>query len=384
MKNTLEINSNIETFIESLKKLPDTRDNRGKLHSLVFILAAVIFAILAGRSMTSSIHRYIENKIDWLRRVTGIMDAKVISRAHLPRLLDTEIDWKALNQLTQEFFGFHLVSNINDNEWIAIDGKVLRGTLKGGEKQAIIHAISHEVRKEDAQARQSGSKSSEIPIARELLKETGLETKKITLDAHHCNPKTTAQIASAGGTFLVQVKDNQPKLLKQCQDLKKEGRPLFTYESHEKSHGRLTTRSACVFSIAIPLDKRWKASSLQTLVVMKRKTLTFKTQKETEEDSYYISNSVVDKEHPQVASDLVRAIRKHWSVESNNWILDVTFNEDKVRIKQKNQAHIMSRLRAFVLQLLRKAKIPNFQAALERFADLPNSMENFLQQVKFL
>ena len=44
----------------------------------------------------------------------------------------------------------------------------------------------------------------------------------------------------------------------------------------------------------------------------------------------------------------------------------------------------MSQLRTFSLQLLRKAGIQNFQAALEKFADLPNSMERFLRQVKFL
>jgi len=383
MEDSLEVCPRTEYFLEALKQLPDTRDNRGKRHSLIFIIAAVVFAILVGRSMTSSIHRYIENKIDWLRKVTGIMNAKPISRSHLPRLLN-QINWYALNELIQEYFNLYILPKTATSEWIAIDGKVLKGTLKGGDKQAIIHAVTHETRSEVEQARQSGKKSSEIPVVRNLLKESGLEAKKITLDAHHCNPKTTAQITSAGGTFLIQVKDNQAILLKQCQDLEKEGRALFTYENHEKSHGRLTTRSACVFSIAIPLDKRWKASSLQTLVVMKRKTLTFKTQKETEESSYYISNSVADKKHPQVADDLVGAIRKHWSVESNNWILDVTFNEDKIRIKRKNQAHIMSRLRAFALQLLRKASIPNFQAALERFADLPNSMEDFLQQVKFL
>ena len=53
--------------------------------------------------------------------------------------------------------------------------KVMRGTLKSGEKQAIIHAVSHESRIDVAQARQVGDKSSEIPVMREFLKETGLE-----------------------------------------------------------------------------------------------------------------------------------------------------------------------------------------------------------------
>jgi ABC-type lipoprotein release transport system permease subunit len=152
----LETHSNIEPFIERLKQLPDTRDNRGKRHSLVFILVSVIFAILVGRSMMSGIHRYIENKIVWLREITGIEDARLISRAHLPRLLDKSIDWNVLNQLIQEYFGFHILVNGALNEWTAIDGKVLRGSLKGGEKQAVIHAISHDTRSEVAQACQSG------------------------------------------------------------------------------------------------------------------------------------------------------------------------------------------------------------------------------------
>jgi predicted transposase YbfD/YdcC len=384
MEQSLEINPSTGHFLEALKQLPDTRDNRGKRHSLIFILAAVGCAILGGRSMTSSIHRYIENKIDWLRKVTGISDAIPISRAHLPRLLN-KIDWCVLNRLIQEYFDLYILPKTAENEWIAIDGKVLRGTLKGGEKQAIIHAVSHETRSEVEQARQSGNKSSEIPVVRELLKESGLEAKKITLDAHHCNPETTAQIASAKGTYLIQVKENQPILLKQCQALEKESMPLFAQDDHEKSHGRLTSRSACIFSMeTIPLDKRWKASCLQTLVVIKRETLTLKTEKKSEETSYYISNGTVDENQAETADDLVGAIRKHWGVESNNWILDVTFNEDKVRIKEKNQAHIMGRLRGFALQLLRKAGIPNFQAALEGFSDLPAIMETFLRQVKFL
>ena len=117
---------------------------------------------------------------------------------------------------------------------------------------------------------------------------------------------------------------------------------------------------------------------------MRRRTVILKTGKESDESAYYITNTTVDENTPKMANDLVQAIRKHWGVESNNWILDVTFNEDNVRIKAKNQAYVMSRLRAFALQLLRKAGLPNFQAALEKFTDLPDSMEDFLQQVKFL
>ena len=238
--NELETKLEIEgiKFIEVLKTLPDTRDNRGKRHSLVFLIVTVVFATLVGRSKVSSIHRYMSNKINWLREVTGFDEATVISRSHLPRML-IKLDWQDLNLAINQCFG-EKTAQIIEDEWIAIDGKVMRGSLKSGEKQAIVHAVSHESRMDVAQARQVGDKSSEIPVVRELLKETGLEMKKISLDAHHCNPETLTQINQNGGFYQVQAQENQPKLLEKCRDLSTSLPQAETIE-YEPAHGRITT-----------------------------------------------------------------------------------------------------------------------------------------------
>ena len=60
----------VKTFMAKLETIMDPRDNRGKRHSLPFVLTAVSLAILTGRSSVSSIQRYIQNKIDWLRNIT--------------------------------------------------------------------------------------------------------------------------------------------------------------------------------------------------------------------------------------------------------------------------------------------------------------------------
>ena len=50
--NGLEISLGIEDIklIDALKTLPDIRDNRGKRHSPVFLIATFVFATLVGRS----------------------------------------------------------------------------------------------------------------------------------------------------------------------------------------------------------------------------------------------------------------------------------------------------------------------------------------------
>ncbi len=123
-------------FIEALDKLPDHRDNRGKQHRLTFIIASVVMALLVERSTTSGIFRYIRNNIEWLRIVTGIPDAKPISRAHLPRLLE-KLDWDELNKLIDAHFGIQLARTENQ-EWLAIDGKIMKGKVESGNKQAVV------------------------------------------------------------------------------------------------------------------------------------------------------------------------------------------------------------------------------------------------------
>ena len=93
-----------------------------------------------------------------------------------------------------------------------------------------------------------------------------------------------------------------------------------------------------------------------------------------------MSNQKASPEQPNVQNELFTAIRRHWSVESDNWIRDVTFNEDNVKTKCADQAHVMACLRTFVVQLFRKANLKNFQAATETFCDCPDKFQVFLHQ----
>ena len=372
-------------FVEALSHLTDARDNRGKRHALAFVVAGVVFAILSGRSKVSSIFRYLRNRIEWLREVTHSPDAGVVSRAHLPRLL-ARVDWVELNTLTDRHFGVQMELRAH-HDWVAIDGKVLRGTLASGDKQSVVFAVSHASRTLLAHAPMQGSKASEIPVVRDLLTHSQLEAHKVTLDAHHCNPQTTAQIHQAGGQYVIQVKENQPLLLTQCQHVAATAVPLGSHDACEKGHGRLTTREGQCFDMrALSLAPRWSDSGVHTLVVMKRHTLTLTTQKTTCETAYYISNQALntDPPAPVQALELTGAIRQHWHVESDNWIRDVTFDEDNVKTTSANQAQGMGCLRSVAMRLLRRFNVKNFQEALEDFADCPSRFEALLRRVKFL
>jgi predicted transposase YbfD/YdcC len=381
--NVVYVETNVCHFVEALSQLTDDRDNRGKRHALAFVVAGVVFAILSGRSKVSSIFRYLRNRIEWLREVTQHPEAGVVSRAHLPRLL-ARVDWVELNTLIDQHFGVQVELSAT-HDWVAIDGKVLRGTLASGDKQSVVFAVSHASRTLLAQAPMHGSKASEIPVVRDLLKHSQLEARKVTLDAHHCNPTTTAQIHQAGGQYVIQVKENQPLLLTQCQRVAAAAVPLGSHDACEKGHGRLTTREGQCFDMrALRLAPRWSDSGIHTLVVMTRHTVTVATQKTTCETAYYISNQALSTDPQAQALELTGAIRQHWHVESDNWIRDVTLDEDHIKTTSANQAQNMGCLRSLAMRLLRRFNVKNFQEALEDFADCPSRFEALLRQVKFL
>jgi len=375
----------ITCFVDLLKnELPEHRDNRGKRHPLALVIAAFVLATLVGRQKLSSIHRFMRNRTDWLHELIQTPKIKPISRAHLPRLLDG-LNWSVLNELIERCFGVRIQSH-ETQKWVAIDGKALRGTLDAGEKQNLILAVVHDTREVVAQARQCGDKSSEIPVVRELLKNSGLEKQKVSLDAHHFNPTTTAQIDQAGGLYLTQVKENQAIFLQQCKMLHTQFLPLVETIAHDKEHGRVTTRSTHLFSLtSLTLDSRWKNSGLSTLIVVERETFESTKQKTSFDTSYYVSNAVLESNVIKpLAEELTQAIRFHWGVESNNWIRDVTFNEDHIKTKAGNQAQIMALLRGLAIELIRKTSPKNFQAAIENFSDSVSNLESMLKQVKFL
>jgi len=296
------------------------------------------------------------------------------------------VDLDELNDIVKAHFGVRL--EVDDRgEWVAIDGKTLRGTTNAEDKQGerTLLAVTHTDRSILAQRPMSGPKSSEITAARELLRETGLEEAKVTLDALHLNPTTTAQINLAGGIYVIQVKDNQKELRKQCERLAANKKSLGVISTTERGHGRYEARQGTFIALEeVDFDERWADSGFQTLIVMERQTIRMAQQKVSVETSYYVSNQKVDEERHSEQSSLFGAIRRHWGVESDNWIRDVTLGEDKVKTKHASQAHIMACLRTLAMRLLRKANVKNFQSAIETFCDCPDRFEAFLRQTEFV
>lgn len=213
------------------------------------------------KNRKADLEKWTEHKVD-----------NVISETQLRRVV-RGVDWQIYNSINQQYFAVKVVK-LSDNEWVAIDGKELRGTLEvsadDGKKakrgEVVVNAVRHNNKEVIAQTYYRGDKESEKIHVRNLLEQTGLASKSVTLDALHCNPKTTALVESQSGRYLIQVKEDQKELMEElC--LSTGFLPcLFDHTDVDKGHGRLEIRHTQIFCIeGGDFDERWQDSGIRTL-----------------------------------------------------------------------------------------------------------------------
>ncbi len=187
-----------------------------------------------------------------------------------------------------------------------------------------------------------------IPALLELIDVTGAV---ITMDAMGTQTEIVQLIHQKQADYVVALKSNHPTLYRQIKKwfetakLDNFSGTQVTYESRtEKGHHRIETRKVW----AVPVDslgglyKQEEWAGLQTIVIVERiRKLWNKT---THEVQFYLSSLPVD------AQLNGRAIRQHWGIENQgHWTLDVTFQEDKCRIRSLNSPRNLATVRRMAL-----------------------------------
>ncbi len=320
------------SFFEKLQKADglDLRDNRGKRHDLAVVLVGVSLAILSNRDgCLSSIHRHLVNYYENLAEILKLEKQRPVSRAQLPRVLE-KVAVEVFDNLIFSHFGIKL--DEKERKWLAIDGKELRGSIEKGAKrgEVVVQVVAHENGNTIAQSYYCGKKQSEVPTVRSLLEKHELGKQKLSLDALHCKPKTLLMVSQAKGKYLVGVKENQKQLLGKVSKTSAGQAILHKISENNKGHGRIETRSYEFYDI-LEMEKaeRWENCEMRTAIKVMRERNEVKTGKKSVETSYYVTNEAGNYE------EIAQAIRRHWQVETNNHIRDVTLKEDEMRTKKR-------------------------------------------------
>ena len=209
-------------LFDVLQEIPDPRDRRGLRHSSRFILAITICAKLSGARSLEAIAQWAEDQpIEVLKRL-GCRGRRPPSEPTLRRLLkriDPEELDRRLNQWTAQQTDL-------EGKGIAIDGKTVRGSRDKEEPPVhLVGAIVHGEGLVVAQTRVA-DKTNEIKSVEPLLENLPIEGAVVTGDAMYAQKEVAKYVVEQKkADYVFTVKDNQPTLKKDIEDLGLEAFP---------------------------------------------------------------------------------------------------------------------------------------------------------------
>ncbi len=339
---------------------------------------------MAGKVLIAEIHRFLVRHHDCLCSLLGLSVSYTVSDVQLRRLLAL-VNAAAYQHFHARYFGWQACL-LPANSWISFDGKELRGTIDGvlGEKRGlcIVRPLLHQGSISLPGLFYHGAKDSEISCVREFLQEDALAGQCLTFDALHTQSQTLEMVQNAQGTYIAQVKANQPMLLEDLQDHVKLTAPVAEHQSSEKGHGRIEERKASFYPThAVCFEQKWDSSKFATLVVVERESTQCRTGKVSRETSYYLSNASLEQIVPREFS---QAIRQHWSIEADNWVRDATFREDRIRCKEPARSKTLASIISVAGNLLRQQKKGYLKAMQEDVACNPTLATLFFKHTDIL
>ena len=340
---------------EYFAALDDPRIDRSKRHKLLDIVTIAICGTICGADNWVDIELFGNCKEEWFKTFLELPNGipshdtfgDVFARLNPDQFQRCFIEW------------VQAVAEIAQGEVVAIDGKTVRRSHDRTRSKAAIHMVNVWASSNGLALGQAKveEKSNEITAIPKLLQLLELSGCIVTIDAMGCQKEIAREIVKAQADYLLAVKENQGQLHEDVRDLFQgaeefdfEGVPYDFARTVNKNHGRIETRQCWVITDPDCLDylqtrRQWADLNAVVKVTAQRETATGTSV----QSRYYISSLAGQ------AKTLLEATRRHWSIENSlHWSLDVTFRENRSRVRKDHGPQNLAVLRQIALNLLKQ------------------------------
>jgi predicted transposase YbfD/YdcC len=348
----------IEGLVEQFTTLEDPRCPSKIEHQLVDILVIAVCAVVAEAETFEDIALYGRCKEAWLRGFLelpgGIPSHDTFRRVFM--LIDPDGFERCFLAWVRGAFRSDEHGAAANPEQVAVDGKVIRRSFdrrRGRSPLRLVSAYATGRGLVLAQRAldQKGGEPAALPVVLEGLQ---LDGCLVSLDALSCRREVADHILKRGADYLLTLKANRGKIYDEVRTwfaahafARGAGlRPCS--DTFDDTHGRLVRRRvfACRDVSGFATLRDWPG--LTTVLATETIRGVNGTGAVTAEVRHYLSSSTLP---PEV---LAQAIRRHWAIEnSEHWVLDVTFGEDRSRVRERGAARNLALLRRIALDLLR-------------------------------
>jgi predicted transposase YbfD/YdcC len=344
----------LEALITEFAQLEDPRCDWRVEHKLIDILVIAVCAVIGEAESFEDIALYGRCKRGWLEQFlalpNGIPSHDTFRRVLM--LVDPD-------RFERSFLGWvRAVFRLEEAtpRQVAIDGKTVRRSFDRKHGRSPLHLVSAFATEHGLVLAQRATeeKRGELTVLPDLLDGLDLHGCLVSLDALACQPEVAEQITARGGDYLLALKANQKKAHEEAKcwfEANAFGRgarlrPCF--DAFDDGHGRLVRRRvfACTELEPFAAAQRWPGLAM-VLAIENIRGING-SGKVAAKIRYYLSSSKLPPDQ------LAAAIRSHWAIENGlHWVLDVGFNEDASRVRERRAARNLALLRRVALNLAR-------------------------------
>jgi predicted transposase YbfD/YdcC len=369
----------LSSIVKHFESLPDPRHHRNRRHLLVDVITIAVCGVIVGCSGPTAIEQWANAKEDWLKQFLALANG-IPSRDCIRRVLSA-LKPEAFQSCFESWIASLVAEHVETGSIIAIDGKTMRRSHDQHNGLGPLHLVSAWLSEQGLALGQVATeeKSNEITAIPELIDRIDVKGAIVTIDAMGCQKEIAKKVVNAKGDYVLAVKDNQPKFHEAIKELFSDERqdellkmPTQACQTSDKSHGRKDKRCYVLAKLPrdFPLKDQWpgiKAVGMAVRVTEKRDGTT------NGDVRYFISSRYLS------GKRFAQAVRGHWGIENSlHWVLDVTFDEDQSRTRERRMADNLSWLRRFAISLLKRHPSKHSIKGKSRIAGWSN---NFLMEV---
>ena len=353
------------SLYEVFRTLPDPRSKHGLRYDLAYLLICLVAGLLCNCDSTLAVAQWCRDQRLLLLELFGprrfLCPSDSLYRKLLPRLDAEHLEWRLADWIRQT-----LQAKADDP--IALDGKTLRGAATAD------HAAPHLLSFRTHQSQETlfqvavSEKTNEIPVAQALLPCMPVEGRVFTADALHTQKEFMRCVDALGGKTVLTVKNNHPTLYADLTTYFADPHASFQQGSSVDLHrGRIEKRCIRVSTEMNAYLTDWPLT--QQVAELTRTVTVRKTGKTTREVVYLVTPLTPTEAGPQRLLELVRG---HWSIEnSSHYVRDVTFGEDRSRLRSGHAPQIMAALRNLSITLIHRLGSSQIAATRRHFASHP-------------
>lgn len=356
---------------DAFAAVPDPRSRHGRRYDLPFLLTCFVAALLCNCNHSEAVGQWCRAQQRLLRRLFGSRRF-VCPTGALYRWLFPQLDVQALEAVLATWVQATLVAA--PDEPVAVDGKTVRGARTS--THAAPHLLSfctHRSHETLLQVAVS-EKTNEIPVAQALIPTLPLRGRVCTADALHTQSLFMRVLHDQQAETVLTVKENQPGLLADL--ITYFADPAASYQqatTWDRHRGRTEVRCLKVSSeMTAYLAPAWPYVAQ---VAQLARTVT--EQGQTRQEVVYLITSLTPAQ--ATPQRLLELIRGHWHIENGlHYVRDVTFGEDRSRIRTGTAPQVMAALRNLAITLIHRTGSTHIAATRRHFAFHPRQALNLV------